>query len=296
MSLSFLSRRQTGRNEKTITASDVKNAYAARIEHFFRHVGASSPGKIRGDPLDFLFTWVNSIFDEKVKTEQQLAIQTTAYQNTERQRQELSEAYERVDSQLRRALNEKKNLQGQYERDISSITIDHSRSMNELQMKSQNDLASQSRKHEDQVRAMIASQKAKVDKLVGQLLVNQDDSLEWPDDKLKLKFRELQRLVESVTSPRKREFVIPPNQQVADSLDPTGFIRRVGRGHAHFLLKSTIWTIFCEQFFGAPFGFGALGLGEGRKELMNVYSGWLKLFENPHDLSKKNPCCAMGTY
>ena len=33
------------------------------------------------------------------------------------------------------------------------------------------------------------------------------------------------------------------------------------------MLKSTIWAILCEQFFCAPFGFGALGLAKRTESL-----------------------------
>jgi len=116
-----------------------------------------------------------------------------------------------------------------------------------------------------------------VKKLVGQLLVNQDDNLGWTDDKLKFKFQQLQNLINSLVSPHNKEYRIPPDSQVDHILDPTGFLAHATKSKAYFLLQSTIWTILYEQFFSIPFGFGVLGEGEARKKLLDMFVSWAKL-------------------
>ena len=170
---------------------------------------------------------------------------------------------------------EKSKMENHYVDEIARLTMEHSDSMSSVVQDYDNRIVELERTHT-----------AEVGKLVGQLLVNQDDNQGWPDDKLKLKFRELQRLVESVTSPHNKEFVVPPNQQLGFHLDPTNFISRAGRWKYHFVLKSTIWTIFREQFFSAPFGFGALGPDKAQRELMDVYAAWRRLFSGDNRTGK----------
>jgi hypothetical protein len=115
-----------------------------------------------------------------------------------------------------------------------------------------------------------------VKRLVGQLLVNQDDNASWTDDKLKFRFQQLQNSINSLVSPRNKEFRVPPGSQL-DSLDPTGFLGRATTSKAHFLLQSTIWSILHENFFSAPFGFGIVGDGGGHEKLLEVYLVWARL-------------------
>jgi hypothetical protein len=116
-----------------------------------------------------------------------------------------------------------------------------------------------------------------VKKLVGQLLVNQEDNLGWTDDKLKFRFQQLQNSIKSLVSPRNKEYRIPPESNIGLDLDPTGFLAHTTRSNAHFLLQNILWTILYDQFFSIPFGFGVLGDGEAQKKLLDLVNSWIEL-------------------
>lgn len=166
-------------------------------------------------------------------------------------------------------------IETKYSQHVEAIKTEHSRDVNAIKSEHSRHVEAIETKYNGQVSQL----EKEINKLVGQLLVNQDSNHGWPDDKLKLKFKELQRLIESLTSPRNKELLIPPNQQLGLHLDPTNFLGRAGREKSHFMLKSIIWTILEEQFFAAPFGFGALGPVKGQRELLDVYLQWRKLFD-----------------
>lgn len=167
------------------------------------------------------------------------------------------------------------NLETNHGQKVEALKSNHNQLVKTLETKHSQQVGEMARNHSRQVSQL----EKEISKLVGQLLVNQDGNQGWPDDKLKFQFKQLQRLIESVTSPRNKEFVIPPNQQLGPHLDPTNFLGRVGRGKSHFMLKSVIWAILQEQFFSAPFGFGALGPGKGQREVLDVYLTWRKSFD-----------------
>lgn len=227
-----------------------------------------------------------SVSEGKGKLERELAVQLKACQKAEGQIDELKRSLEVASFRLQKASIENESMVRQHADEITMLTMEHSKSMDESKKKYDHDMDSLKNQHNNYLQTLetnhgkeVNQLKQEISKLVGQLLVNQDNNQGWPDDKLKVKFRELQRLVELVTSPRNKEFLIPPNQQLGSHLDPTNFLGRVGRGKSHFVLKSVIWAIFHEQFFSAPFGFGALGPGKGQRELMGVYFAWRKLFD-----------------
>jgi hypothetical protein len=224
----------------------------------------------------------------KRKLERDLAAHVKALQNAQTQINDLH----RAESQYRQESIDKGTIIRQYEDKMALLTKEHAISManvkqehdrhiNSLQLRHNSDIKSLKAEHDRDVSQLKQKMQQEKTKLVGQLLVNQDDNQGWPDDKLKINFRELQRLIESVTSPRNKEFIIPPNKTVGSRLDPTNFLSRATRGKSHILLKSIIWAILREQFFCKPFGFGALGPGVAHRELITVYSTWRKLFDKP---------------
>ncbi|KAI9786204.1 MAG: hypothetical protein M1839_007614 [Geoglossum umbratile] len=265
------------------SASSVRNSYAFQIEQFLNRVANR-----RGSSLESLFAWGRGVSNEKVELEHKLAVQVKAHQDAEGKIEGLNRALGDVESKFRHASNElhrlsaeKRNMADSHADELSRLIIGHSKTVSELQTRLETD-------HNIAVDSLVNGHSKEVDrlnkeitKLVGQLLVNQSDNQAWPDDKLKLKFRELQRSIESATSPRHKEFLIPQNQQLGAHLDPVNFLSRAGTGKSHILLKSIIWTIFYEQFFSAPFGFGALGPGKAQKELMDIYFAWRKIFDKP---------------
>lgn len=170
--------------------------------------------------------------------------------------------------------DEVKRLGAEHRGQIQKLETNYGQLVESLKSSHKREVEDIETKHNQQVNQLDKE----VQKLKGQLMFNQDGNQGWPDDKLETQFKQLQRLIESLTSPRNKEFVIPPNQQAGPQLDPTNFLGRAGRGKSHFMLKSIIWAIFQEQFFSAPFGFGALGPGKGQRELLDVYLTWQKSF------------------
>lgn len=230
---------------------------------------------------------------EKRRLERELAAEVKARQKAERQIDEVNRAHNAAESRLQQALIENRNILRQHAEKITSLVMEHSKSMSEAKNRHDRTIESLQQDHRSNLESIkvnhgreVSQLKKEMTKLVGQLLVNQDDNHGWPDDKLKIKYRELQRLIESTTSPRNKEFLIPQNQQLGSYLNPTNFVDRAGRGKFHLVLKSTIWAILCEEFFCAPFGFGALGPGRAHQELMELYSSWRKIFDKPSGIGK----------
>ncbi|KAI9769805.1 MAG: hypothetical protein M1840_003799 [Geoglossum simile] len=277
------------------SASTVKKVFAARINEFLNRVDGPGGGFFsrRGSSLDDVFTWGQKLLDEKKILEQQLTQCVDQWQDGEKKIHKLTKARDLAESQLENtSLNlqtaltdinkekmdrERERLETKqyYESSMNRLTMGHSTDMQKAVSRHREDMANVALHHKEEIGRLNAY----IDKLVGQLLINQNDSEAWPDEKLKVKFRELQRLVESVTSPSLTEFRIPPNQQLGLHLDPANFVGRAGRGKSHFLLKNKIWAIFREQFFTVPFGFGAFGPGKAQGELMNIYFAWWKTLD-----------------
>ncbi len=141
------------------------------------------------------------------------------------------------------------NLMTEHGREVKRLEQEKSKEVERLEQEKSTEVERLQQEKSKEVERLQQQKRKEVErleqeksKLVGQLLVNQDHNQGWPDDKLKLKFRELQRLMESATSPHRKEFRIPSNQQLGLHLDPTNLVDRAGRGRSHFVLKNVIWT------------------------------------------------------
>ena len=109
---------------------------------------------------------------------------------------------------------------------------------------------------------------------MSQLLVNQSDSEEWEDDKLKHRFLELQKLINAVSSHRHSELHFPKQGYIGPDIDPYDFFAKNNRERGHYLIKRVIWNTLQAQFFGQPFGFGVLGPGSAEQELVKAFGNW----------------------
>ncbi|ORY17006.1 hypothetical protein BCR34DRAFT_611283 [Clohesyomyces aquaticus] len=145
----------------------------------------------------------------------------------------------------------------------------------------QNDLI---KNHKSSMTTLENSHKIERNKLIGQLLVNQEDNQEWPDDKLKARFLELHRLVNSIASPQRLEFKIPPDAQIGPEVDPVGFFPTYARGRSHYLLKAVIWGMLQEHFFHVPFGFGAFGPESIQGGILEAFNMWRSLFQHESNI------------
>lgn len=245
-----------GRRED-VPGSEVREQYNAKINQFlhkvdepgirwFQSIGLGDRPEV--DLLEKLFTWGDKVWGERNRLQNQFS----------EARMKISKLEAELAS-TRRRLNE-------FETENKSMNAKH-----------QGELDNLKNRHSTVVRKEKDNYGREVRKLVGQLLVNQDDNMGWTDDKLKFRFQKLQNLVNTLVSPRNKEYRLPPESQVTPVLDPTGFLTRTTKSKAHFLLQSTIWSILYEQFFSTPFGFGILGRGTARKKLLEVYVAWAAL-------------------
>lgn len=172
-----------------------------------------------------------------------------------------------------------RSVREQVVREKEELANEHTRQLTEIAQQQSIDTIRVEKDHKDEIARINKKHQEDKNELLRQLLVSQRDDQGWPDDKMRLKFRELQRLMETVTAPRNKEFLIPAGQTLPSHLDKTNFLSRAGNGKSHFFLQSTLWSILWEQFFSAPFGFGVLGPGQSQKPLFEMYAAWRKLFD-----------------
>ncbi|KAF2473742.1 uncharacterized protein BDR25DRAFT_341027 [Lindgomyces ingoldianus] len=243
--------------------------------------------------------------------------QVDAYKRMEKNRQGLLKAKAELEGKHSKALSELHSIKRNHQDEIETLTLQHSTSMGDLETKMRDQriawetaFESQKQQNEQAIKRLMREHKREVDnmqnnytvetqtllsdhkaetttmrerheaerdRLIGQLLVNQDDSQEWPDDKLKARFLEMHRLVDSIASPQRQEFRFPADANIDSDLDPNGFFQRNKRGKGHYLVKSVIWGILQDHFFGMPFGFGAFGPGNVHEELLAAFNNWRRL-------------------
>ncbi|KAK3386606.1 hypothetical protein B0H63DRAFT_468077 [Podospora didyma] len=129
------------------------------------------------------------------------------------------------------------------------------------------------RRREDLHERNVVDLKAKVKNLEGDLVDNSDDFRPATDDTLKVKYKDLKLTIETIASPFNIRAINIPR-----GVDADGFLSREGKGKFFVLLRSIVWEKIVEGFFSSPFGFGALGPGDGRKMLFELYSAWRRLF------------------
>jgi hypothetical protein len=237
------------------TASDVRSEYKAEIGKFFREVFKSSGSQRPESTLEALLDWGRDAVEKIRYLRESLDREETARRRAEDQIKELTQSLQVTEAQYADMRHRHRLMEKEHEREVTNLTIEHSKTTETINTQYQ----------------------AEKDRLVAQLLVNQDNNQGWPDDKLKTKFQRLQKIIEDLTC--NPEFFIPPGASLGSNLDPTGFLSREGSDNSHFMLRGAIWSIIQEHFFSAPFGFGALGPKEAQTELQGLYGTWLRFFE-----------------
>ena len=232
---------------------EVKEQYDAKINQFLHKVDEPRPGWLQSigkndvDPLERLFTWGDKVWTERNKLQSQFS------------------AAEKRIKELEAELSGTQRKLGSIENDNRTMQTRHQEELDDLKNRHSTVIKREKNAHGNEVK-----------RLVGQLLVNQDDNTSWTDDKLKFRFQQLQNAINSLVSPRNKEFRVPQGTRLGD-LDPTGFLQRASTSKVHFLLQSTIWAILYDNFFSMPFGFGIAGHGVGQKKLLDMYLSWAKL-------------------
>jgi hypothetical protein len=292
-----------GGSNDEISGLEVKEQYDAKINQFLHKVNGPGPRWWpEVDLLGKLLAWGDTIWTERNKLQEQLSKAEGGFRaERNRLQSQLSEAEERIKTDRKRFQShfseaeernrtEQNRLRSQLSkaeertRRLEADLVGAQQRITQLENENSN-MKTQHRGELDNLknRHSTVTKKEKdihgreVKKLVGQLLVNQDDNLGWTDDKLKYRFQQLQSLINSLVSPRNKEYRLAPGSQVGRDLDPTGFLARTTRSKAHFLLQNTLWAILYEQFFSTPFGFGLLGDGEAQRKLLDIYMPWVEL-------------------
>jgi len=245
------------------TASDVRKEYNGRINSFLTELEGPNlnPFHRRDDPLGDLLSWSSHALENLDKYSRHLV---RAQEKIEGLHRDLEEARDRV-----------MNLKQERESLIDKINDDkqtHSEGMQMLSIQHEQEMSDMDAKFS----RVALRMKDEKNKLIAQLFASHSNTKEWPDEKLKLKFRELQMMIESLAL--LKEFRLQPGDTLSPKWDKYNFMGKLkGRGLSHFLLRSVIWRIVINQYFNAPFGFGALGQGKGKQELLRCYAAWLHL-------------------
>ncbi|KAF2395574.1 hypothetical protein EJ06DRAFT_585829 [Trichodelitschia bisporula] len=232
-------------------ASEVRREYDERIEDFLKSVGVGSsrwrPTFSQQEPvLSQFIRWGEQTYRQNGLLEETTSKASNELTRCQKRNDELEERLRRMQQQLDDEIAKNERMA---ERN-SAMVIEHSRSL----------------------QAQASEHKRRENKLLGQLMVNHEDSLGWADDVLRVRFLDLKRQLDELTS--KSELRLEPHRRLGSRLDPNGFIERNGTDQAHFLLRSSIWRILKHQFFSQPFGFGVLGRGDGYSQLLSTFSSW----------------------
>lgn len=153
---------------------------------------------------------------------------------------------------------------------------DHAWAVQAQKEQYEQDIANQRNYYEQQLQHKDIDCAHKIASLEADLLSNSDDFRPATDDVLKVKYRKIKLLIDTITDP----FNLGASgvTHLSTRLDPTDFLPREGNKFLRFLLRSVIWGIVMDGFFSLPFGFGALGPESGRQQLFDVYRAWHRLY------------------
>ena len=317
------------RGEPEVTASDIRKAYASRIEKFFRRVEGRDLHVFqrREHSLESLFAWGEKVLAEKSELESELSLRNRACAKAEEERdgltkslqetesklrtisslnekmegqlsESLAEAQQKYDQDMAKAGQEREDSKIQHEQYVTSLTQQHHCTLESLKKDHESLVESLNRDHKETVASLAQKYQGEIEnlkqshgntvnRLKGQLLVNQSEYKGWPDEKLRMKFKELKDSIDLITAPQRQELIIPKGKGLESKLDPSRFIARAGNDNAHFLLKSLIWSIFYEHFFSLPFGFGVFGPASSENPLLQVFNSWYTVIEG-HDTRGKD--------
>lgn len=257
-----------GKRNDTVE-SLVKEQYNNKINRFLDRVDQSGPKwyqninlgpKPEVDELERLFTWADKTRIERNDLAKHLS--------------DANRRIERLETDLVTTQNKLRQLEADHQRmtaqhlgEVKSLKSQHLGEVNNLKTTHTSLIQKEQDVHGQEVR-----------KLVGELLVNQDDNTGWTDEKLRFRFRKLQTAISSLVSPRNNPSLQAHHgSPMARELDPTGFLSRASSTKIHFLLQSRIWNILYDRYFSAPFGFGVLGRGGPQERLFAMFLSWTRL-------------------
>jgi hypothetical protein len=292
----------------------VRNQYEKRIKDFVRQQHGPRGSRPGDDALQSLLIWVDNVIQERRTLQTTLSERDTAITVKDTEIRGLTTALSgsrsdtaNAEAGIRDLQAQGKLMQEKHVEDLTRLSSQHQDNMKDTVTKYNNQISTLHSNHNDankrseqkhrtsvaqlvkQHEAEIAKYKYENKELVGQLLVNQDKDRAWPDNKVKMGFQDIQRQIEAITSPNvNKQFLLLKNVEPGSDLDPTHFIARAGRYKFHFLLRSNIWEILRQQFFSAPFGFGAFGTGSAPQRVWMTYFPWKDLFNLSAGSGKNN--------
>jgi hypothetical protein len=256
------------------TASDARKEYNSRINGFLSELEGPSlnPFQRRDDPLGELLSWSTHAMEKLEKYRHYLVLARAEIKDLHGRLEEAQDRVMILKHERESLIHKIKEGEQIHSEDMQMLTIQHEQQVNEMDSKF-NRIALRMK---DDKSKLISEHSQEKDKLITQLFASHSNTKEWPDEKLKLKYRELQMMIESLVL--LKEFRLQPGQTLSPQWDTSNFMGTIkGRGLSHFLLRSVIWKIIIDHYFAAPFGFGALGSGKGKQELSRCYVAWLQL-------------------
>jgi hypothetical protein len=265
------------------TASSVKKDYRRDIGEFHDKIGVQRNviGQ-RDDSLRSLLDWAENLWNEKGDLDQKFHSLSAAYQKAEADIHKLQDVRLRLTNDCQRLAYEKEQHAEEVRRRFEAMAFQHSQELNDMTVQHSKDTHDADQRR---LKAEADHLKEKAE-LLDQLLINETDNQAWTDDKMKHKFGALQNLVDGVTDPGLQRLQLPPKSALGTEIDPTRALARIGSRKIHVFLKSAIWTVFVEEFFSIPFGFGAFGSGEAQNDIMELYHSWRKLFDDNVNIGK----------
>lgn len=112
----------------------------------------------------------------------------------------------------------------------------------------------------------------RITSLESSLVDNSDDFRPATDDSLRNKYQNLKLTIDTITF-NLGTITFPRGTR----LDPGGFLERDGKGAEVHLLRSIFWEKLEQGFFSLPFGLGALGPGDGKNRLLDMFVAYRRI-------------------
>lgn len=250
----------------------------------------------------------SQIIDGKValrNKEQEAKVQLREHEIRLRKHEEETSNFLHTIGQLNGQINEIKakheaNVRGIHDAHrnaLDSIKLQHQYASEKLQTdcawREQNqrdhyerELATQREAYEQELQRKEAECAHRIASMEADLLDNSDDFRPATDDVLKVKYRKLKVLIDTITDPF--NLGVSGVTHLSNRLDPTDFLSREGNKFLRFLLRGVVWGIVMDGFFSLPFGFGALGPDAGRQQLLELYRAWLRIYSTSNESRKFN--------
>ncbi|KAF2671474.1 hypothetical protein BT63DRAFT_477946 [Microthyrium microscopicum] len=280
-------------------ADSVHNRYGNNISKFMhRNQDGVYPiqGGLSGDLLEDLFDFTRALLREKRRLADELSSRDRTIKEAKQKIDQLNTDIRNADAIQKKHDSETRKAKKDHDKQVSDMSQEHSAIVSSMKSNHESTRMKMDANHKSTIVTKDRDHKNEVDNLISQLLVNQKDNDYWPDDKLKLQFRELQRQVEELTAAQHSELLIRHGQRLGNELDPTGFLGRVEGGRSRFFLRGRIWSILVEHFFSAPFGFGAFGTGEAKRQVFTIHETFQNLLDGNNTPTANGSATDLSAY